>query len=186
MTASETEDKPFALANSPTHLLHRAQQLAANKSVSALKEARLTIRQFALLEALSENEGASQSQLVDATAIDRSTLADMVGRMEKSGLLLRERSEADGRANNVSLTPAGRKALEIARPAVATADAELLNLLPKNRRSSFLAVLSYIADVSDETLLDLEPAVDGSDKKVKKKKKDKDKEKPKSKKKKKK
>lgn len=164
-------DTVFTLAGSATHLLHRAQQLAANKSASALKEAGLTIRQFALLEALSENEGVSQSQLVDATSIDRSTLADMVSRMETAGLLARERSEADARTNMVSLTDAGRKALDISRPAVAAADEELLRILPKNRRVPFLTILTLMADESDVTLLDLEVAPEGDGRKVKKKKK---------------
>lgn len=186
MDGNETPDKGFALALSPTHLLHRAQQLAANKSAVALKAAGLTIRQFALLEALSENDGSSQSQLVDATAIDRSTLADMVSRMEKSGLIRRQRSESDMRANTVHLTEQGDAALAIARPAVAIADQELLDLLPKNRRNSFVGILSLIADVSDTTLLDLETETDetGATKKVKKKKKkSKDKDEPKGKKK---
>lgn len=167
------QDKDFTLAKSPTHLLHRAQQLAANKSASALKAAGLTIRQFALLEALSENNGSSQSQLVDATAIDRSTLADMVKRMEDNGLLRREKSSSDQRANTVFLTSKGENALDMARPAVESADAEMLGLLPKNRRTSFIAILSLIAEVSDDTLLDLETETteDGSKKKVKKKKK---------------
>lgn len=169
----ETHDKDFALAMSPTHLLYRAQQLAANKSAATLKAAGLTIRQFALLEALNENDGATQSQLVDATAIDRSTLADMVSRMERSGLLRREKSSRDMRANTVHLTEKGDSALETARPAVQAADSEMLDLLPKNRRNSFIGILSLIAEVSDDTLLDLQTELleDGSKKKVKKKKK---------------
>jgi DNA-binding MarR family transcriptional regulator len=183
---NDAPDKGFELALSPTHLLYRAQQLAANKSASALKEAGLTIRQFALLEALSEKDGASQSQLVDATAIDRSTLADMVSRMEKAGLIRRQRSESDMRANTVHLTDRGNEALSIARPAVARADKELMELLPKNRRTSFVGILSLIADVSDDALLDLAVETDdaGVKKKVKKKKKkNKDKDEPKGKKK---
>ncbi len=165
------DEASFTLAQSPTHLLHRAQQLAASKSVNSLRRAKLTIRQFALLEALSENEGASQSQLVDLTAIDRSTLADMVARMERGGLISRDKSESDGRANTLRLTDVGSKALHIARPAVAEADEALLAVLPKNRRASFLAILSHMSDASDEMLLDLEPAEDGTDRKVRKKKK---------------
>jgi DNA-binding MarR family transcriptional regulator len=161
VTASDSNDKGFQLALSPTHLLHRAQQLAANKSAQALRDAGLTIRQFALLEALSEQEGASQSQLVDATAIDRSTLADMVARMEKSGLITRDQASNDARAKSLTLTEEGRSALSRARPAVAEADRELLAILPKNRQGSLLAILTLMAEASDASLLDLEPETDG-------------------------
>ena len=78
----------FNLNTSPSHLLHRAQQIAANHSAAALKSAGLTLRQFSVLSALSGNEGVSQSDLVNATGIDRSTLADMVARMEAGGMRL--------------------------------------------------------------------------------------------------
>ena len=67
----------FNLNASPSHLLHRAQQAAANHSAKALKSAGITLRQFSLLAALDGNDGVSQSDLVNATGIDRSTLADI-------------------------------------------------------------------------------------------------------------
>jgi len=45
------------------------------------------------------------------TGIDRSTLAEMVRRMLERGLLSRERTEKDARANAVAITGSGRKAL---------------------------------------------------------------------------
>ena len=93
----------YNLKTSPSHLLHRAQQLAANESASALASAGITLRQFSVLAALSGNDGVSQSDLVNATGIDRSTLADMVARMEKAGLIKRVASKTDKRAKVVSL-----------------------------------------------------------------------------------
>ena len=71
----------FELENSASHLLHRAQQIAANRSAAALRAAGITLRQFSVLSAIAELEGVSQSHLVRATGIDRSTLADMAARM---------------------------------------------------------------------------------------------------------
>ncbi|MEL6829493.1 MAG: MarR family transcriptional regulator, partial [Pseudomonadota bacterium] len=101
--AKEESALEFTLAMSATHLLHRAQQVAVNISAAGLAEKGLTIRQFAVLAALHDEDGQSQSSLVDATGIDRSTLADMVSRMEKSGLVARVKSNSDGRAKAVSL-----------------------------------------------------------------------------------
>ena len=50
----------------------------------------LTQRQFAVLEAVSQKSGLTQTDLVRATGIDRSTLADLVSRMTTKGLLARE------------------------------------------------------------------------------------------------
>tara|TARA_R110000751_G_scaffold95172_5_gene185876 strand:- start:19322 stop:20071 length:750 start_codon:yes stop_codon:yes gene_type:complete len=136
----------FKLNKSPSHLLHRAQQIAANHSAAALKAAGVTLRQFSVLAALSGNEGVSQSDLVNATGIDRSTLADMVARMEKAGLIKRAASKADARAKSVSLMAKGRKALEKAQPAVDAADAALFEALPKTKQDALLSGLSKMVE----------------------------------------
>lgn len=145
-----SQNASFNLQSSPSHLLHRAQQIAMNQSAAALKEAGLTLRQFSVLSVLSGNEGISQSDLVSATGIDRSTLADMVARMERGGLIKRAASKVDARAKSVSTMAKGRRALEKARPGVEAADAELLGLLPKNMQSSLLGSLSRLV-AEDET-----------------------------------
>jgi DNA-binding MarR family transcriptional regulator len=136
----------FKLNKSPSHLLHRAQQIAANHSAVALKAAGVTLRQFSVLAALSGNEGVSQSDLVNATGIDRSTLADMVARMEQAGLIKRIASKTDARAKSVSLMAKGRKALEKAQPAVDAADAALFDAMPKTKQDALLSGLSKLVE----------------------------------------
>ncbi len=146
----------FDLHKSPSHLLHRAQQIASNHSAVALKNAGLTLRQFSVLAALSGNEGVSQSDLVSATGIDRSTLADMVARMERAGLIKRTASKTDARAKSVSLMSKGRKSLEKAQPAVAAADALLFKALPKVKQDALLSGLSQL--VADAEKVEEKPA----------------------------
>jgi hypothetical protein len=81
------------LERSPSHLLHRVLQLALDIYAEECGEAGVTQRQFAVLAAVAENEGVTQTGLVRATGIDRSTLADMVARMITKGHLERQRSE---------------------------------------------------------------------------------------------
>src|ERR1019366_7153750 len=83
------------------------------------------------------------------TGIDRSTLADLVARMIGKTLLARQRSTADARAKTVSLTEAGRAALEAAKPRVAAADARILKLLPTRKRDPFLGVLRDMGRVAE-------------------------------------
>ena len=63
--AKEAPDVEYTLALSATHLLHRAQQVAVNLSAAGLADKGLTIRQFAVLAALHDEDGQSQSSLVD-------------------------------------------------------------------------------------------------------------------------
>ena len=148
MLAEEQETGHFDLADSPSHLLHRAQQAAANLSAKALADQGLTLRQFAVLAALAGTDSQSQAKLVDQTGIDRSTLADMVSRMEKTGLIKRVPSPADARAKLVSLTAKGHKALDAAAPHVAAGDAEIMSMLQASRRPGFLASLALLSETA--------------------------------------
>src|SRR5262249_36867199 len=100
----------MVLAQSPGHLLRRAQQYAFDLYAKEVGPEELTPRQFTVLLTVDQNEGLSQTDLVRLTGIDRSTLADMISRLLKRDLLARKRTENDARANAVRITPAGRKA----------------------------------------------------------------------------
>jgi DNA-binding MarR family transcriptional regulator len=141
--------RPFDLKTSPGHLLRRAQQFAADVYQDEVGADGLTPRQFAVLYTVEAREGLSQTDLVRETGIDRSTLADMISRMLKKDLLARKRTEGDQRANAVKITAAGRKALKAALPAVAKAEAKILDVIPASKRNEFLKTLTLIADTVD-------------------------------------
>jgi|KBSMisStaDraftv2_1062788.scaffolds.fasta_scaffold44275_3 DNA-binding MarR family transcriptional regulator len=139
-----------ALERSPSHLLHKALQRALDIYAEEFGAGAITQRQFAVLAAAAEHDGATQADLVRTTGIDRSTLADMATRMIAKGLLERERSTLDARANAVSLTDAGRLALEEAKPKMAAADARLLKLIGGGgRRTTFVDLLRDLVRKGD-------------------------------------
>jgi MarR family transcriptional regulator, temperature-dependent positive regulator of motility len=144
-----------ALDRSPSHLLHRALQLALDIYAEETGPDAVTQRQYAVLAAVAAQEGLTQTDLVRSTGIDRSTLADLVARMIGKGLLARQRSTADARANTVNLTGPGRSALEAAKPRVAAADARIMKLLPTRKRDAFLGVLRDMGRVA-ETMAEAE------------------------------
>lgn len=137
------------LAQSPSHLMHRALQLCLDIYAEESARAGLTQRQYAVLEVASQKQGLTQTDLVKATGIDRSTLADLVSRMITKGYLERERSAVDARAKAVRVSEAGLAALEAARPCVQAADKRLLAMLPKARRQNFIEILQHLSDVAD-------------------------------------
>jgi DNA-binding MarR family transcriptional regulator len=139
-----------ALDKSPSHLLHRALQLALDIYADEFGSGGLTQRQYAVLAAVETKEGLTQTDLVRITGIDRSTLADMAARMIVKGLLERQRSTSDARANAVHLTDAGRAALDEARPKMAAADARLLKLLSGGKRETLTGLLRDLVKAGDE------------------------------------
>jgi DNA-binding MarR family transcriptional regulator len=142
----ETTVEPAALAQSPIHLLHRAGQCAADIFAAEMAGLDLTPRQFAVLLTVSMNEGLSQTDLVMLTGIDRSTLADIVRRMLKKGLLQRRRTREDARAYAVKLTDEGMRILAAARPKVEAVDARILLALSADQRSNLVTDLKSIVD----------------------------------------
>lgn len=142
-------DADFDLAVSPGHLLHRAQQFAADRFSEATGGVEITQRQFAVLCAVQAKEGLTQTELVKATGIDRSTLAELVSRMAAKGLLLREKAPGDARANAVRFTDEGRKLYETVIAGAKAADDAILSALPKNKRASFAEALARIARASE-------------------------------------
>jgi DNA-binding MarR family transcriptional regulator len=139
------------LDRSPSHLLHRALQLALDIYAEEIGPGSLTQRQYAVLSAVAAKEGCTQSDLVRATGIDRSTLAELVARLIGKGLLARERSTLDARANTVRLTPEGRAAVEDVAPKVALADARILALMPAGKRDAFVKTLRDLARAAGRT-----------------------------------
>ena len=148
--AGKAAKKVGPLANSPSHLMHRALQLALDIYSEEAGPDGLTQRQFAVLEAASLKAGLTQTELVRLTGIDRSTLADLVARMTAKGLLERERSTLDARAKAVRLSEAGLARLEAARPRVEAADRRIMGLLPKGHRDGFLKQLTELAAAADD------------------------------------
>lgn len=139
-----------AFERSPSHLLHRLLQIALDIYAAETGPGALTQRQYAVLAAVMVKEGGAQSELVRMTGIDRSTLAELVARLTTRGLLARERSAADGRANAVRLTEAGRAVVLAAQPLAAAADDRLLALAPAAKREGLVKLLRDMARAYDK------------------------------------
>ncbi len=138
------EDKTDRLVRSPLHMLHRASQCAGDVFHGEIGGDDLTPRQYAVLLTVSQNEGISQTGLVERTGVDRSTLADIVRRMLKKGLLQRRRTKEDARAYAVKLTEEGRRHLKLADPVARRVDDRILDALPTKQREQFLDDLAVI------------------------------------------
>jgi DNA-binding MarR family transcriptional regulator len=133
----------------PGHLLRRCQQRAVDLFTAELGPDGPTPRQFALMVCIRQNPGASQIELVRLSGIDRSTLAEMLRRLLRRGLVARQRTDGDRRANALRLTEAGEAMLARAVPIVADVQSRILAPIPRTQHKRFLALLRRIADLPD-------------------------------------
>jgi len=127
------------------YLIRRAQQ----RHVAAwarLVSTETTSVQFAVLTVLERLGGCSQQQLCGAVDLDRSTIADLVARMERRALLTRQRDPDDRRRNLTVLTAEGRAELERLRPGVEAVERELTGELGADERAALRAALRRLLE----------------------------------------
>jgi MarR family transcriptional regulator, temperature-dependent positive regulator of motility len=129
---------------SALHLLHRAGQCAEVLFTNEAAKADLTPRQFAVLVCVAQNPDVSQTGLVEQTGVDRSTLADVVRRLVKKGLLQRKRTRRDARMYAVRLTAKGQNMLNSVKPLASKVDQRILSVLRSDQRGGFIDSLGEI------------------------------------------
>ena len=105
----------------------------------------LTADQFVILTALAEADGVTQKELARRTASDANTMSEMLGRLERRGLVTRERDADDGRARRVSLTECGRELQRRAWDGIAAFHGTLAGLVPLNDVGKLVGQLERIA-----------------------------------------
>jgi DNA-binding MarR family transcriptional regulator len=127
------------------HHLHRASERADGLFARNVRESDLTHRQFAVLQAVADQGGLSQTEIMKATGIDRSSTADLVRRLVTIDCLRRRRTRRDARSYAVRITARGRQMLDIGLQATLAAESELLRPIPQKERASFLALLMLVA-----------------------------------------
>ena len=101
----------FTLDTSLVHLLHQASQAAEEIFAAGQSKDGPTPRQLVVLAAIAQNEGLSQTDIVEHTGVDRSTLADIVRRLKERGFVVRKRTKEDARAYAIKLTKEGQHVL---------------------------------------------------------------------------
>jgi MarR family transcriptional regulator, temperature-dependent positive regulator of motility len=139
----------FDLRAAPGHLLRRAQQVHAAVFAEVVSETYLTTPQFAVLAALRFSPEIDQVRLSQLLAIDRSTIADMVGRLADRGIVQRRRDSNDGRRNLLSLTASGRAIHDRTAPEVVEVGQRLVAPLCESDRENLMRCLTCIIAAYD-------------------------------------
>ncbi len=130
-------------------LVRRAQQRHVAVWLAEVS-AEITSVQYAALEVLHRTPGVNQRQLGDELDVDRSTIADLVARMVRNGLVERSDDAVDKRSYVLFLTPAGKKQLATLRPRVEEVERILTARLTPRECLELRRLLSALLPI-DET-----------------------------------
>jgi DNA-binding MarR family transcriptional regulator len=108
--------------------------------------------QYIVLRNLEEVgvEGLIQSELTGRMSSDPNTVAALVRRMEKQGLVERRRDGVDGRARRVGLTAEGRRRYRELRRVALRLQEEVLAGLESRQQEEFLERLQAVAEACRE------------------------------------
>lgn len=124
-------------------LIRRAQQ----KHVSLWQElvsSEITGPQFGVLAELHNSPGMSQADLCLALDLDRSTIADLVGRMVERGIVTRDDHEEDRRRYALTLSKAGESEYLQLEPKVIALDLSLTRKLTQQQHDELQRLLELL------------------------------------------
>jgi DNA-binding MarR family transcriptional regulator len=137
------------LLGMPGHLIRRLQQIALALFLDEAKAFDFTPVQYAALAAIGNQPGLDQTALCNAIALDRSTIGDVVGRLEKKGLIRRTSGAADRRTKSLHITAAGVRLLKDIAPAVESAQRLILDPLKPGERAAFMRMLKHLVHLNN-------------------------------------
>jgi MarR family transcriptional regulator, lower aerobic nicotinate degradation pathway regulator len=146
-SAPVTMDAVYA---KPGYLFRRMQQIAVSIFVEECREFDLTPVQYAALVAIQTHPGIDATRLSAVIAFDRSTLGNVIERLEAKGHIERKPSLQDRRVKLLYLTKSGAAVLRDIIPSVDRAQARMLQPLKAPDRKILIALLSQLVDLNNE------------------------------------
>jgi DNA-binding MarR family transcriptional regulator len=121
--------------------LRRAQGAMHRDYMASVAGLDLTQKQTATLWLINGNPGVSQVSVAAALGMDRATMMSVVDRLEDRTLVIRKRSTADRRRQELYLTPAGQSLLRKVKTRIAEHEQRFKSLFTPAELSALLAAL---------------------------------------------
>jgi DNA-binding MarR family transcriptional regulator len=116
------------------------------RQLAAATDVDLDRARYVVLRAAAETEPVRTTALAEQLGVDPSTMSRHVSILEQAGLVARTADPADGRAQTVSLTSAGRTVMEKVRAARHDLITDVLSEWDDTDRSQLAALLGRLAD----------------------------------------
>ncbi|MCC3767974.1 MarR family winged helix-turn-helix transcriptional regulator [Streptomyces sp. UNOC14_S4] len=132
----------------PGHLARRLQQAHTLLWTTIVSE-EVTSPQFAVLNALTGEDGLDQRTVGERVGLDRSTIAEVVRRLVARGLVDKERDTKDSRRSVLRVTEEGARVHHKLSLRTARMNQVLLAPLDPQERSAFLELLKRVSDAAE-------------------------------------
>lgn len=100
--------------------------------------------QFGTLLLIEANPGLSQSAVAEALRFDRSTLVQIIDRLESKNLVVREVSARDRRSHALRLTEQGQAVLEDLKKATQKHEVEIMRGMTQEEKAELIRLLTIL------------------------------------------
>src|ERR1700753_1286338 len=137
-----------AVYTAPGYLFRRMQQIAVAIFVEECKSHDLTPVQYAALVAIQSHPGIDATRLSAVIAFDRSTLGNVIERLEAKRYIARKPAAEDRRVKLLYLTRSGASLLRDIMPSVDRAQIRMLQPLKAGDRKMLMTLLSQLVDLN--------------------------------------
>ncbi|MER8044403.1 MarR family transcriptional regulator [Streptomyces sp. NPDC094032] len=137
------------LTTHPGHLARRLQQ-AHHLLWTTMVSEEITSPQFGVLNALLAEPGLDQRTVGERVGLDRSTIAEVVSRLTRRGLLDKVRDPDDGRRSLLRLTEDGERTHRKLTVRTARMNQIFLAPLSAEEQTQFLALLRRVSDAAEQ------------------------------------
>jgi homoprotocatechuate degradation regulator HpaR len=143
------DDLPLAHRNLPLLLL-QARERVIGRFRPLLNAQRITEQQWRIVRLLLESGPLEPRQIGEACTISSPSLAGVLARMEKLGMIARQRFDNDQRRVRVSLTPRSRALAERLAPQIEAAYAAIEASVGVEFTERIYAMLDQLIAALDE------------------------------------
>jgi DNA-binding MarR family transcriptional regulator len=138
------------LLGRPGFLIRRLHQLHGALFLEETRGFNITPVQYSLMTALATRGELEQNSLALEIGLERTSVAEVVPRLQRRGLLTRRRSADDGRVKLVRLTHKGSALLRRMVVRVRRAHDRTIDQLTKPERDLFLLQLIELVEANNE------------------------------------
>lgn len=137
--------------------LRRIMRAADLHSQKLMKESGLTAPQLLVMQAIEKEGSPSTSSLARSIAVSQATMTRIIDRLERAGLVRRDKSSTDKRVVNISLTDMGSAKLESAPEPLQAEFLREFRKLEKWEQQMLKSSLLRIAKMMDAEDIDAAP-----------------------------
>lgn len=144
MSIRESDALPWQPHEMPSLLINRLARLLTQQADEQLGVVGLTAAQLPVLVSLKDGRSLTQKELAERAGVAQPSMAQLLARMERDGLVQRAPSKTDGRTSLISLTAQAKLRLEPGRDALRQVDDAACVIFSDSERQTLTALLQRL------------------------------------------